>query len=48
MGGNATSGVVLIMLAVLALYMIWKTDVVDRIVSGAGSVQRTGNRAYGP
>ena len=33
------SGIILIMLAVLGLYLVWKTDVVDRIVGGAGSIQ---------
>lgn len=32
---NATGGVVLIMLGVLGLYLIWKTEVVDRIVGGS-------------
>lgn len=31
---NASGGVVLIMLGVLGLYIIWKTEIVDRIVGG--------------
>lgn len=43
MSGNASGGVILIMLGVLTLYLIWKTDVVARIVGGAGSIQTNPN-----
>lgn len=35
------SGVLLIMLAVLGLYLVWKTDAVSRIVGGATQVTST-------
>lgn len=34
---NATSGVAIIMVAVLGVYLVWKTDVIDRIVGGAAA-----------
>ena len=35
MSQNATGGIVLIMLGVLALYLVWKTEVVDRVIGGS-------------
>lgn len=38
---SATQGVMLIMLAVLGLFLVWRTDIVDRIVEGARGVRPT-------
>jgi hypothetical protein len=36
---GGTGAVVLIMLGVLGLYLIWKTDIIKRIVGGAADVE---------
>lgn len=38
---STAQGIMLIMLAVLGLYLVWRTDVVDRIVQGARGVRST-------
>jgi len=38
---GGTGGVVLIMLGVLGLYLVWKTEIVDRVIGGSRGLVAT-------